>query len=112
MIPIDVALDVKDQLLKAGQMSRGRLGAAVQEVSQSIARSFGLSKPDGALISTVESGGPTARAGLQAGDETFPAHAILRQNSECRFLPRCSWTVPRRYPPLIPYVLLKQRGVC
>lgn len=67
-IPIDVALDVKDQLLKTGQVSRGRLGVAVQEVSQGLARSFGLAKPDGALVSAVESGGPAAQAGLQAGD--------------------------------------------
>jgi serine protease Do len=67
-IPIDVALDVKDQLQKTGQVSRGRLGVVVQEVSQSLARSFGLSKPDGALVSTVEAGGPAAQAGLQPGD--------------------------------------------
>jgi len=67
-IPIDVALDVKDQLLKTGHMSRGRLGVSVQEVSQALARSFGLPKPDGALISVVEPDGPAAQAGLQPGD--------------------------------------------
>jgi serine protease Do len=67
-IPIDVALDVKDQLLKTGHVSRGRLGVGVQEVSQALARSFGLAKPDGALLSVVEAGGPAAQAGLQAGD--------------------------------------------
>jgi len=67
-IPIDVALDVKDQLLKTGHVSRGRLGVSVQEVSQALARSFGLPKPDGALISVVEPDGPAAQAGLQPGD--------------------------------------------
>jgi serine protease Do len=67
-IPIDVALDVKDQLLKTGKVTRGRLGVAVQEISQALARSFGLTRPDGALISNVEAGGPAAQAGLQAGD--------------------------------------------
>ena len=67
-IPIDVALDVKAQLLKTGRVSRGRLGVAVQEVSQSLAQSFGLAKPDGALISVVEAGGPAAQAGLRPGD--------------------------------------------
>lgn len=67
-IPIDIALDVKDQLLRTGHVSRGRLGVAVQEVSQSLARSFGLSRPDGALISAMEAGGPAAQAGLQPGD--------------------------------------------
>ncbi|CAB3643344.1 Periplasmic pH-dependent serine endoprotease DegQ [Paraburkholderia sediminicola] len=67
-IPIDVALNVKEQLLKTGHVSRGRLGVAVQEVSQSLAQSFGLAKPDGALISMVEAGGPAAQAGLRPGD--------------------------------------------
>nr|WP_240766838.1 Do family serine endopeptidase [Paraburkholderia flava] len=67
-VPIDVALDVKDQLLRTGRVSRGRLGIASQDLSQSLARSFGLTRPDGALISMVEPGGPAAAAGLRAGD--------------------------------------------
>ncbi|RQR52858.1 Do family serine endopeptidase [Burkholderia sp. Bp9140] len=67
-IPIDIALDVKDQLLRTGKVTRGRLGIAVQEVSQALARSFGLANPDGALVTMVEPDGPAAQAGLQAGD--------------------------------------------
>ncbi|MGZ2747164.1 Do family serine endopeptidase [Burkholderia stagnalis] len=67
-IPIDIALDVKDQLLQTGKVTRGRLGVALQEVSQALARSFGLRRADGALITMVEPGGPGAQAGLQAGD--------------------------------------------
>ncbi|VWC66201.1 peptidase S1 [Burkholderia lata] len=67
-IPIDIALDVKDQLLRTGKVTRGRLGVAVQEVSQALARSFGLASPDGALITVVEPDGPAAHAGLQPGD--------------------------------------------
>ncbi|NTZ07102.1 Do family serine endopeptidase [Burkholderia metallica] len=67
-IPIDIALDVKDQLLRTGRVTRGRLGVALQEVSQALARSFGLASPDGALITMVEPDGPAAHAGLQAGD--------------------------------------------
>lgn len=67
-IPIDVAMDVKAQLLGTGKVSRGQLGVTVQEVTQALARSFGLAKPDGALISAVRAGGPAAAAGLQAGD--------------------------------------------
>ncbi|RQR64716.1 Do family serine endopeptidase [Burkholderia sp. Bp9125] len=67
-IPIDIALDVKDQLLRTGKVTRGRLGVALQEVSQALARSFGLRNSDGALITMVEPGGPGAQAGLQAGD--------------------------------------------
>ncbi len=67
-IPVDVALDVKDQLLRNGHVSRGKLGVSAQEVSQALARSFGLPKPDGALISVVDPNGPAAQAGLQPGD--------------------------------------------
>ncbi|WP_080426645.1 Do family serine endopeptidase [Burkholderia ubonensis] len=67
-IPIDLALDVKDQLLRTGKVTRGRLGVALQEVSDALARSFGLPNPDGALVTMVEPGGPGAQAGLQAGD--------------------------------------------
>ena len=67
-IPIDIALDVKDQLLRTGKVTRGRLGVALQEVSHALARSFGLASPDGALITMVEPDGPAAHAGLQPGD--------------------------------------------
>ena len=67
-IPIDVAKNVEDQLLKTGKVERGRLGVGIQEVSASLARSFGLERPQGALVSTVESGGPAEKAGVQPGD--------------------------------------------
>ncbi|MDR0440964.1 MAG: Do family serine endopeptidase, partial [Candidatus Accumulibacter sp.] len=67
-IPIDVAVSVQDQILKYGKVQRGRLGVSIQEVNQSLAESFGLSKPAGALISSVEKGSPAAGAGLEPGD--------------------------------------------
>ena len=67
-IPIDEAIRVKDELVKTGHVSRGRLGVAVQSVGQTLANSFGLPKPAGALVSSVDPGGPAAKAGLQAGD--------------------------------------------
>jgi serine protease Do len=67
-IPIDEAMRVKDELVKTGHVSRGRLGVAVQGVNQTLADSFGLQKPAGALVSSVDPGGPAAKAGLQAGD--------------------------------------------
>jgi serine protease Do len=67
-IPIDEAMRVKDELVKTGHVSRGRLGVAVQAVNQTLADSFGLQKPAGALVSSVDPGGPAAKAGLQAGD--------------------------------------------
>jgi serine protease Do len=91
-IPIDVATNVKDQLLASGKVERGRLGVAIQEVTQSLARSFGLDRPRGALVAAkqdrsaehgklglavkpsdeglvvAEVSGPAAMAGIQPGD--------------------------------------------
>jgi serine protease Do len=67
-IPIDVAANVKTQLVKTGKVERGRIGVAIQEVSQSLAQSFGLDRPRGALVSSVEKGGPADKGGLKPGD--------------------------------------------
>ena len=67
-IPINVAAQVKEQLVKYGKVERGRIGVAIQEVSQSLAQSFGLDKPQGALVASVEPGGPADKAGIKPGD--------------------------------------------
>jgi serine protease Do len=67
-IPIDLALNVKNQLLTKGKVSRSRIGVAVQPVNQKLATTFGLGTPHGALISTVEPKSPSERAGLKPGD--------------------------------------------
>jgi serine protease Do len=67
-IPIDLALNVKDQLLHSGKVSRSRIGVAVQEVNQQLAHTFGLSRPHGALISAVEPKSPGERSGMKPGD--------------------------------------------
>ncbi|HEY7664557.1 MAG TPA: DegQ family serine endoprotease [Xanthobacteraceae bacterium] len=67
-IPINVAAQVKEQLVKYGKVERGRMGVAIQEVSQSLAQSFGLDKPRGALVAAVEPGGPADKAGIKPGD--------------------------------------------
>jgi serine protease Do len=67
-IPIDVAVSVKEQLVKSGKVERGRLGVAIQEVTAPLARSFGLDKPAGALVASVEKGSPAEKAGLKQGD--------------------------------------------
>ncbi len=66
-IPIDVALNVKDQLQKNGKVSRSRIGVSVQDIRQQLALSFGLATPHGALISAVDPTGPSEKAGLKAG---------------------------------------------
>ncbi|MFP3250090.1 MAG: PDZ domain-containing protein, partial [Paraburkholderia sp.] len=67
-IPINEAIKVKDDLVKTGHVSRGRLGVAVQGMNQTLANSFGMSTPNGALVCSVDPGGPAAKAGLQPGD--------------------------------------------
>ncbi|HEX5128645.1 MAG TPA: DegQ family serine endoprotease [Usitatibacter sp.] len=67
-IPIDVAANVETQLVKTGKVERGRIGVAIQEVSQSLAQSFGLDRPRGALVSSVEKGGPADKGGIKPGD--------------------------------------------
>lgn len=67
-IPIDVAMNVADQLRTRGRVSRGWLGVLIQEVTRELAESFGMQKPEGALVAQVLLDSPAARAGLQVGD--------------------------------------------
>ncbi|WP_169199535.1 DegQ family serine endoprotease [Aromatoleum buckelii] len=67
-IPINVAMDVQQQLRTTGRVQRGRIGVAIQEVTRGLAESFGLPRAAGALVSAVESDGPAARAGIEQGD--------------------------------------------
>jgi serine protease Do len=67
-IPIDVALKVKDQIVATGKAQHARLGVTVQDVTQPLADSFGLKRPDGALVSNVAPESAAAQAGLKSGD--------------------------------------------
>jgi len=67
-IPVEIAMKVKDQLVKTGHVTRGHLGVVVQEVNATLAPSFGLDRPRGALVASVDDNSPAAKGGLQAGD--------------------------------------------
>ncbi len=67
-IPIDVAMGIADQLRTTGRVRRGRIGVVIQEVTRELAESFGLSNPQGALVNSVEKGGPADKAGIEASD--------------------------------------------
>lgn len=67
-IPIDVAMEVVNQLRETGKVTRGKIGVTIQELTRELAESFGLSKPNGALISSVEKGGAADKAGIEASD--------------------------------------------
>src|SRR5580704_13320271 len=67
-IPIDVARNVEEQLIRTGHVVRGRIGVTIQDVNAQLAESFGLDRPRGALVAFVEKDSPAARAGVAAGD--------------------------------------------
>src|SRR3989454_3457627 len=67
-IPADVALDIQKQLREKGRVARGRIGVVIQEVTRDLATSFGLDKPRGALVNSVEKGSPADKAGIEATD--------------------------------------------
>jgi serine protease Do len=67
-IPIDVANEIANQLKSTGKVTRGRIGVVIQPVTKELAESFGLGKPAGALVSSVEKGSPAEKAGIEAGD--------------------------------------------
>lgn len=67
-IPIDVAMNVAEQIKSKGKVARGWLGVQIQDVTRQLAESFGMDRPHGALVAKVIPGGPAEKAGLQVGD--------------------------------------------
>jgi serine protease Do len=67
-IPMDVAMEVVEQLKEKGSVSRGWLGVQIQRVDRDLAESFGLDRAAGALVTRVFADSPADRAGLEEGD--------------------------------------------
>ena len=67
-IPINVAMKVKDQIVATGKATHAKLGVTIQDLNQSLAESFGLKRPDGALVANVAPKSAAAAAGLKPGD--------------------------------------------
>jgi serine protease Do len=67
-IPIDVAMNVKDQIQQHGKVHHGRLGVSIQDVNQSLADNFGMKEATGALVGSVAKDSAAAKAGIEAGD--------------------------------------------
>ncbi|MES2553459.1 MAG: DegQ family serine endoprotease [Pseudomonadota bacterium] len=67
-IPIDVALEISNQLKSSGKITRGWLGIGIQEITKELADSFGMKNTNGALVAGVEKGSPAEKGGLEAGD--------------------------------------------
>lgn len=67
-IPMDEAMQVVEQLKEHGKVTRGRIGVQITPVSDDVAKALGIGEARGALVSSVEPGGPAAKAGVQSGD--------------------------------------------
>jgi serine protease Do len=67
-IPINMAKYVMDQILKHGKVIRGYIGVGIQEVTPDLAKAFNVPAEKGALVGSVESNSPGAKAGLERGD--------------------------------------------
>ena len=80
-IPIDVATQVVEQLRTKGTVTRGRIGVTIQGLTRELAESFGLSQPNGALVSSVEKGGPADKAGIEASDVILKFDGSVVMNS-------------------------------
>lgn len=87
-IPINVAMDVANQLRTEGHVTRGWLGVMIQPVSRDLAESFGMDKPEGALIADLDPEGPAAKDGLKAGDIVLSVNgeAVDRSSSLPRLI--------------------------
>jgi serine protease Do len=80
-IPIEVAMDVVDQLKATGSVSRGWLGVFIQEVTRELAESFGMKTPAGALVSKILPGSPAENADIEVGDIILSFNGIEIPNS-------------------------------
>ena len=85
-IPIDVAMNTVNQLREKGRVTRGRIGVQIQEVTREAADSFGLKQATGALVNSVEKGGPAEKGGVEPGDIILKADGRDVANSNA--LPR------------------------
>lgn len=81
-IPIDVANDVARQLRTTGKVTRGRIGVVIQPLTKELAESFGLPSTRGALVNSVEKGGPAEKAGIEAGDVILKFNGKIVNSSE------------------------------
>jgi len=82
-IPIEVAMDVVDQLKTTGKVSRGWLGVLIQDVTLDLAESFGMKQPRGALVAKVLPDSPAEDAGIRVGDVivAFDSNAVTSSSS-------------------------------
>lgn len=91
-IPIDVAMDVADQLKKNGKVTRSYLGVMLQDIDRNLAEAYKLPKPEGSLITQVAPNSPASKAGFKAGDVIlkYNGSPISRTSDLLNYLNRTS----------------------
>jgi serine protease Do len=67
-VPINVAMEVRDQIQQTGKVAHGRLGVSIQDVNQALSQNFGMKSPAGALVGSVQKDSPGAKIGIEPGD--------------------------------------------
>lgn len=89
-IPIDVAMDVVDQLKKNGKVTRSYLGVMLQDIDRNLAEAYKLDKPEGSLITQVAPNSPAEKAGFKSGDVIlkYNGSAISRTSELLNYLNR------------------------
>lgn len=80
-IPIDIANNIREQLVKSGKVSRGRIGVAIQDVNALLAENLGLDRPRGAAVSSVDANGPADKAGLKPEDVILAVNGVAVDTS-------------------------------
>ncbi len=80
-VPIELAMNVVEQLRKDGHVTRGYLGVLIQDIDRNLAESFGLPRPQGALVARVVKDSPAEKAGLQVGDVILTFNQQLLHDS-------------------------------
>jgi Do/DeqQ family serine protease len=80
-VPIDMARDVLGQLIRYGEVKRGRIGVAIQDLTPDLARALGTTRTEGALIARVTPGSPAQRAGLRSSDLVVAVNGVPVHNA-------------------------------
>src|SRR6516165_4802314 len=84
-VPINMARQVMDQLISGGEIKRGRIGVAIQDLTPDIAQALGTTHTQGAVIARVEQGSPAERAGLRTNDLVVAVNGIpIRSGAELK----------------------------